>query len=152
MAVKIMPYDIDWEIPAGLNNFETHFFEFPNIQTNVREHFDAGGVTLDEVRAIQGRQANLVILNRNLTLEDIRTVEVFLIDPQEPQKEFEAFYTLDLQNPNQRMQNIQLIPTLSNLKPIYNNERMDVVVRINFWRSSTRTLPVRLEMELEAIK
>ena len=150
--VQLLPYEIDWEIPAGLNNFETHFFEFPNIRTRVNEFFDGSGIPLEEISVIQARQAELVVLEGNQILEDVRTLEVYLIDPMDPDREYEAFYTLDLQNPNQRDRSIRLIPSLTNLLPIFQNERMDVMVRINFWRNSSRNLAVRLDMELEALK
>ena len=120
--------------------------------TNTDEFFNSANVPLDEIQTIQARQAELIVRDPNLRLEDIRTVEVYLISPDDPQNEMEAFYTIDLQNPKQREQSIRLIPSLTNLKAIYNNESMKVMVRVNFWRTSSASIPVRLDMELEAFR
>lgn len=149
--VRIMPYEIRWEINAGLNSFETHFFEFYNIATNRTQHFAENELSIDEVDVIQGRQAQLILLDPSLTFEDVRSVEVYLAKGSDPDEDYEVFYTLDLENPNQRRQSIRLIPTLSNIKPIFFEDQMDVIVRINFWRTSTNNLPVRLEWEMEAL-
>ncbi len=147
---RIIPYILEWEIPSGLNSIETHFFEFNNVRTQVDEFFPDENFTLEDIEVLRPRQAKITLRDPSITFNDIRSVEVHMRQKQEPFTEYEVFYTLNLRQRDK--QEIRLLPTLTNVKSLFAGDRMEVTIRINFYRISARSTPVLLEMELEAFR
>jgi hypothetical protein len=147
---RIMPYVLDFEIPSGLNTFETHFFVFDNVRTQIGDFFPEGDLPLEDVSLIRPRRAELQLRDPNMTFNDIRSVEIHIQSKEEDGREFEIFYTLNLRQRDR--QTIKLLPTLSNVKEVFVSDRMEVQVRVNLYRLTTRPIPVLLEMELEALR
>lgn len=147
---RIMPYVLDFEVPSGLNTFETHFFVFDNVRTQIDDFFPEDDLPLEEVSLIRPRRAELQLRDPNITFNDIRSVEIHIQSKEEDAREFEVFYTLNLRQRDR--QTIELLPTLSNVKEIFVSDRMEVQVRVNLYRVTTRSIPVLLEMELEALR
>jgi len=147
---RIMPYILDFEIPSGLNTFETHFFAFENVQTQIEDYFPADELPLEDISIIRPRRAQLELRDPNITFNDIRSVEIHIEQKEEPFRDFEIFYTLNLQQRDRQV--IDLLPTLSNVKEIFVSDLMEVQVRVNLYRITSRPVPVLLEMELEALR
>ncbi len=147
---RIMPYVLDFEIPSGLNTFETHFFVFDNVRTQVEDFFPEDDLPLEEVSLIRPRRAELQLRDPNITFNDIRSVEIHIQSKEEDAREFEIFYTLNLRQRDRQV--IELLPTLSNVKEVFVSDRMEVQVRVNLYRLTSRPVPVLLEMELEALR
>jgi len=149
-VVRILPYTVSWEIPAGLNNFDTHFFEFSNID-NRKDEFFGGDLALSEIQNIRARRADLLLVGNNVSFNEVRSVEVWVYGIEDEEKDYEVFYTLDLRNQSGR-QAISLIPSLSNIIDLYQEDAFRLEVRVNFWTVSSINLPVRMEWEFEAIE
>lgn len=149
-VVRILPYTLSWEVPAGLNNFDTHFFEFNRIDNRASEFFGSE-LPLSEVKSVRARRADLVLLGNNINFDEVRSVEVWIYSDQDNEKDYEVFYTLDLRNRSGR-QAISLIPSLSDISDLYVDDSFTIEVRINFWTVSSTSLPVRMEWEFEAIQ
>ncbi len=147
---RIMPYVLDFEIPSGMNTFETHFFVFDNVRTQVEEFFPEDDLPLEEVSLIRPRRAELQLRDPNITFNDIRSVEIHIQSKEEDGREFEIFYTLNLRQRDRQV--IELLPTLSNVKEVFVSDRMEVQVRVNLYRVTSRSVPILLEMELEALR
>jgi len=147
---RIMPYVLDLEVPSGLNTFETHFFVFDNVRTQIGDFFPEDDLPLEDVSLIRPRRAELQLRDPNMTFNDIRSVEIHIQSKEEDGREFEIFYTLNLRQRDR--QTIELLPTLSNVKEVFVADRMEVQVRVNLYRLTTRPIPVLLEMELEALR
>ncbi|NBB89382.1 MAG: hypothetical protein GVX96_06335 [Bacteroidetes bacterium] len=147
---RIMPYVLDFEIPTGLNTIETHFFEFDNVQTQIKTFFPEDELPLEDIQLIRPRRAELQLRDPNISFNDIRSVEIRIAQKEEPFRDFEVFYTLNLRQRGR--QKINLLPTLSNVKEVFVSDLMEVEVRVNLYRLTSRPIPVLLEMELEALK
>lgn len=147
---RIMPYVLDFEIPTGLNTVETHFFEFDNVQTQIKTFFPEDDLPLEDIQLIRPRRAELQLRDPNISFNDIRSVEIRIAQKEEPFRDFEVFYTLNLRQRDR--QKINLLPTLSNVKEVFVSDLMEVEVRVNLYRLTSRPIPVLLEMELEALE
>lgn len=147
---RIMPYVLDFEIPSGLNTFETHFFAFDDVRTQIADYFPEDELPLEEIAIIRPRRARLELRDPNITFNDIRSVEIHISEQGEEARVFEIFYTLNLQQRDRQV--IDLLPTLSNVKEVFVADLMEVQVRVNLYRITSRPVPVLLEMELEALR
>lgn len=72
-----MSYRQDFEIPAGLNTFDTHVFPFVNIPTNKNSFFTANDVTESDITSITPREARL---NINFGDEDFYFVRQVIVE------------------------------------------------------------------------
>lgn len=147
---RIMPYVLDFEIPSGLNTFETHFFAFDNVRSQINEFFPEDQLPLEDISLIRPRKAQLRLRDPNITFNDIRSLEIHIQSKEEDAREFEIFYTLNLRQRDRQV--IDLLPTLSNVKEVFVSDRIEVQVRVNLYRITSRSIPVLLEMELEALR
>ena len=75
-----MDYRLDYNIAAGLNTFETHFFELSNIPTNATNLLQANNLTDGEIEAILPKSARLSTVFLTEDLDFIREVSVRLIN------------------------------------------------------------------------
>jgi hypothetical protein len=147
---RIMPYVLDFEIPTGLNTIETHFFTFENVRTQVETFFPENELPLEDIQIIRPRRAELQLRDPNISFNDIRSIEIRIAQKEEPFRDYEVFYTLNLQQRDR--QKIDLLPTLSNVKEVFVGDVMEVEIRVNLYRLTSRPIPVLLEMEMEALK
>jgi len=72
-----MSYQVDFEIPAGLNTFDTHGFPLRNIQTNKNTFLTANGIEEQDITRITPREARLSV---NLGEEDFYFVQTIVIE------------------------------------------------------------------------
>lgn len=138
-----MSYRQDFEIPAGLNTFDTHVFEFVNIPTNKNTFFLANDVTESDITDITPREARLSI---NFGEEDLYFVREVVIEifTQDNQRGKEIYFRENI--PLNTGRSIQLLPSLPQVTEELMSDQFSVRVEMLFRDISPTFIDARLEM------
>ncbi len=133
-----MPYRYQFDVPAGLNPLNTHFFERSGILTNA-----SSLIGNDEVNRIIPYRARLTSLD-NIDFSFIREIEVRVKDPDNPGLEIPAFYREEL--PFNTGRSIDLIATQANITDILSQPFIDVVVEFKLYSTTGQTFETDLQL------
>ena len=139
-----MEYTEAFEIQAGLNTFETHHFLLKNINTNINSYLANYGGSASELLAINPRSARLETLFSNATYDIITDISVrmYLDDPTDYK---EIFYREDV--PFNTGSNLDLIPTLVDVKEMLTDERYSIDVAFLFRETPPEFIESRLTFD-----
>jgi len=143
-----MPYFVDFELQAGLNTLETHFYRTVR-QSSFEEQLNALGRPASDIVSITPKFASLSTVFGDQDLDFIRQVFIRVYDTSDPENvNLEAFY-LDPVPPNTRKV-IRPFPGLANVLNIASLPYFGVEVGISLWEITPRSFDMRLEFELSA--
>lgn len=137
-----MPYRYQFDVPAGLNPLNTHFFERSGLVTNA-----SALLGNNEVGRIIPYTASLTSLD-NVDFGFIREIEVRVKDPDNPGLEIPVFYREEL--PQNTGRNINLIATQANITNILNKPSIDVIVEFKLYSTSGQTFQTDLQLSFIA--
>ena len=137
-----MPYRYQFDVPAGLNPLNTHFFRRAGIITNASTLIGSA-----DVNRIIPFQARLTSLD-NVEFGFIREIEVRVLDPDNPGLEIPIFYREEL--PQNTGRNIDLIATQANVTDILNKPSVDVIVEFKLYSTSGQTFQSDLQLSFLA--
>jgi len=136
---------MDFEIKAGLNTLETHFFLQPAALSTYEEQLELSGFDESLVAAIEPKFSQLSTVFRDVDLEFIRLIEIRVVDTFDPTFQREVFY-LDPVPPNTR-NIIRPFPGLTNVREIVSNPTFGIEVRIVFRFVPRDNYDMRLQMD-----
>lgn len=140
----------EFEVRAGLNQVETHFFIPPVINSSYDDLLESTGFDSEMVSAVTPKFCELTTPFGDIDLDYLRTIEVRVFDPFDQERTFEVFY-LDPVPQNSRG-TIRPFPGLLNVKNILSNPSFGIEVRLIFSRPPPTTENMRLLMEFSAVK
>ena len=138
---------VDFTIPAGLNTFETHFFQI-QVNSNFDDQLEATAVEEADVASIEPQFCEVATIFADRDLDFIRAIEVHVFDTFDPQNRREVFY-LDPVPGNTRTR-IRPFPGLQNVKDIVSDPSYGVEIRLRFIAPPPTTLDMRMEFEFAA--
>jgi len=137
-----MPYRYQFDVPAGLNPLNTHFFERNGLLTNASALLGS-----NEVGRIIPYTASLSSLD-NVDFGFIREIEVRVKDPDNPGLEIPVFYREEL--PQNTGRNINLIATQADVTNILNKPSIGVIVEFKLYSTSGQTFQTDLQLSFLA--
>ena len=144
-----MRHTVDFELHAGLNTLETHFYRVTNLQSQFQFQLDALSRNPEDIISVTPKFAQLSTVFQDEDLDFIRQVFVRVFDPSDPNNlNTEVFY-LDPVPPNTRTV-IRPFPGLANVKDITSGQIFGVEVGISLWEVTPKGFNMRLEFELSA--
>lgn len=147
-----MPYpNFDFEVPAGFSPTRTLVFLFDNVNTNFDFFAQQNSADTSAIYAISPYAARITSLdNQSYYFTEQVSVRICPDDGQECSFADEVFYVDNLQG---RADNdIQLLPSLRNVKPLLSGKRfrMEVVFFLNDF--TPYSVSSRLDMSFEAVR
>jgi len=135
----------EFNITAGLSTLEAHYFTRQNIPILFETQTNNSNIPIEDISSFTPSRANLVPGNGlNFDLSFIRSVNVFLLDPDDPEKRFEIFY-MDLVEPGEKSE-IRLFNNITDLKDILENDRANIGTRLEFYSPPPSSFDFRLNM------
>lgn len=137
-----MPYRYQFDVPAGLNPLNTHFFRRSGIVTNASALLGAS-----EIDRIIPYTARLTSLD-NVDFGFVREIEVRVIDPDNPNLEIPVFYREEL--PQNTGRTINLIAVQTDISDILKKPFIDVIVEVRLYSTSGQTFQTDLELSFLA--
>ena len=122
-----MNYQQDFEIPAGLNTFDTHVFTLNNIPTNKDAFFSANGIEETDITEIAPVEGELRVSFGQEELFFVREVVVEIFTTDNPTGK-EIYFREQV--PFNTGQSILLIPSLPKVTDILTEDRFSVRVEL----------------------
>ena len=140
---------VDFEIQAGLNTFDTHFFVVSPFESIYDDKLAASGVSPDEVIAIEAKDAILSSTFGDINLEFIHRISVYIFDPFDPSDKIEFFY-LD-PTPFRNSTSWRLFPGIADISDWIERDYFGIEVRLEFREITPSAIPMRLEFDLRVM-
>ena len=139
----VMQLEADFNILAGLNAFDTHFFIIRNVPTRIESYLN-NAVDEELIDRILPNRAELNARFVNVDWALVREVQILAVDPTDPNNKKEIFYhdRVDLNNVNE----LRLLSSLSEVKDILLQDWINLEVRLNFRRPTPVEIESRLTM------
>lgn len=141
-----IPMELNFSIPPGLNNFDTHYFTFDNVPTFYRNYVNnTTEANVDHVNPLGG-----IIEARfsNVDWGIMREVAIHVRSPNVPDWNPEALYQDVFRFSG--VERIELFPSSPELKDILFNDFVTIEVRLNFRNIPAQEMDVRLNMNFVA--
>lgn len=142
-------YSVDFEIQPGLNTFDTHFFVISPLNSQFDTRLASSGHTKDEVGAVEPKEGNLASVFKDVNLDFIHKVSVYIFDPFNPADKIEFFYLDPI--PYKSKTVIHLFPGIANLYDWIDRGFFGVEVRLNFRDITPALTQMRLEFDLRTM-
>ncbi len=140
---------IDFEITPGLNTFDTHFYVVEPLLSQFAVKLAASGKTIDDVVAIEAKDAYLGSTFGDINLEFIHQISVYIFDPFNPSDKIEFFY-LD-PTPFKNSTSWRLFPGIADISPWLERDYFGIEVRLNFRQVSPSLIPMRFEFDMRVM-
>ena len=143
-----MSYRQNFEIPAGLNTFDTFGFVFQDIPTNKNTFFAANDVTEADITSITPREARLSVNFGDEDLYFVREIVVEILTEEvnsEGNPRWKEIYFRE-NVPINTGQSIQLLPSLPEVTEELTSDQFSVRVEMLFRDITPTFVDTRLEM------
>ena len=137
------PPPIEFDIPPGLNTFDTHVYTISPISSQYAAHLNASGYTEDDVASIEAGDAYVTARFGDVNLDYIRRISVYIYDPFNPSDKTEFFYLDPVPYKNQT--SIRLFPGIADIRSYVERGFFGLELRFDF----RETTPVLAEMKFE---
>jgi len=141
-----MPYRVDFEITAGLNPFDAHYFNSPNINSKVDTLFSVHNVDQNEIISIQPHIGRLSTVFNDVDYDFVRDISVRIYN-DDPDDFREIFYRDEL--PLNTKGDIDLLPTLTDIQDFVKNDQFNIIVRFEFRNAPPEFIQSRLDYSFE---
>jgi len=145
----LLNHRVDFTIQPGLNTFDTHIYTVFPIESLLHDRLDDAGRTIDEVVAIEPKEAILSSVFQDVNLDFIDRVSVYIFDPFHPSNKIEFFYLEQI--PFKDKTSIELFPGIANVQEWMENEFFGIEVRLNYRQVSPSLINMRLEFDLRVL-
>jgi len=142
-----MTYQQDFEIPAGLNTFDTHVFTLNNIPTNKIAFFTGNGIEETDITEIAPVEGELRVSFGQEDLFFVREVVVEIFTTDNPTGK-EIYFREQV--PFDTGQSILLIPSLPKVTDILTEDRFSVRIELLFRAIPPSFIEARLNMVFRA--
>ncbi|MCB0657867.1 MAG: hypothetical protein KDC57_17095 [Saprospiraceae bacterium] len=146
-AIFTVESTTSFTIPAGLNTVETHYFLVENIPSSLNAQLKSHNLTLDDLTKINPLQCRLIALDGSPTYQFIENISVRIYTKKNPTKREIAFME---PVPLNTGSNLQLFPTLIDVKDYLSSSVYSVEIRLRLRGFSSRTVDTRLDLAFEA--
>jgi hypothetical protein len=144
-----MSHRVDFDLPPGLNTFDTHFFSVSPISSNYEAMLAAAGKTSADVVAIEAKDAYLSSTFGDVNLKFIHRISIYIFDPFNPDDRIEFFYLDPTQFKNAT--SWRLFPGITDITEWIERGFFGIEVRLELREVSPTFIPMRLEFDLRVM-
>jgi len=138
-----IPFQIDFEMNAGLNTIEDHFFEIRNISNVTQQILDAQGISNDQILRINPKAVRFFVMFDDTELGFIRECSITLFSDNVGRRS-EAFWTNSI--PFNAGPDIDIPGTLIDASDFLDQDRINVEVRLDTREINSRSISIRMDM------
>ncbi len=142
-------YTVEFDMPAALNPFEVHFFTIKNIDSRILAQLDQRGINFADVEQIGPGFAELrEQFGVNYDYIQEISIQIFKDDPNNWR---ELFYRDDTNLLNAGS-TLEMIPSLSNAKPMLDEDQFNLTVRVVLRVFPPSSTTNRLDFSLRVLR
>lgn len=143
-----MPYRVEFEIPAGLNTIDDHFFEINNIPTNADSIFSFYGVDKDAVFRIDPGIAELSTIFSNVNYGFIQEAAIEIFNDDNPVGK-EVFFRIQIpQNIGSRM---DMAATLVDAQEFLKQDNFNIRLILDTRQLNTEFIDTRITFNFRVL-
>lgn len=139
---------VDFDIPPGLNTYDTHFFIISPLPSFYQDKLALQGLTTADIGAVEAKTAILTSTFGDINLEFIHRISVHIFDPFNPSNKIEFLY-LD-PTPFRNESAWRLFPGLADISEWVEKEHFGIEIRLEFREISHTFIPMRLHIDMRA--
>jgi len=121
------PMEVAFDIPAGLNTVETHYFLLPNTPTFLGLSLSGNGFTDDDVTSMKSQNARFFEFSGSADLDFINSI---VINAYTDDDNIELFYHENIQFGSK--DDVQLLASIPELRDFLSQEFVNLEVGIRF--------------------
>jgi hypothetical protein len=143
------PPPIEFDIPPGLNTFDTHIYTFSPLPTQYLARLAESGHTAEEVIAIEAKDAVLSSLFQDENLYFMHRVSIYIFDPFNPADKVEFLYLDPVPFKDHTV--IRLFPGITDISEWIKREFFGIEIRLNFRENSPAFTEMKLQFDLRAM-
>ncbi len=140
-----VPYQVEFEIPAGLNTIETHVFEISNIPTRMDSLLSAFNIDKSTLKSIDPRDAKMRVTLGGLDYSFIREIEVYVFD-----QTFDKQIFFHNQVPLNAGGELPIIPTLVDAQDFLLQDKFNLRIELQLREFPSRFIPTRFNFSFKA--
>ncbi len=143
-----MPYQVEFEIPAGLNTIDEHVFEVNNIPTNADSIFSFYGYEKDAILRIDPGIANLSAIFSNSNYGFIReaAIEIFNDDNERGK---EVFFRIEI--PRNIGSQMSLAATLVDAQEFLKQDKFNIRLILDTRELSSEFIQTRIQFNFRVL-
>ena len=146
-----VPYQADFEIPAGLNPALEHVVTIPNLSNSFLGLLNQNGIDTARIVSVEAGRGDLIEISGIADLNFVLDVEVILFTDNNTDDGKEIYFRENL--PLNTGSTINLFQSLSNVEDLVFRENLGVEIRFRRLRApSPATLNIRFQFELSALE
>ncbi len=134
---------ISFDIPAGLNTIESHYFRIKDVYLFLDETLQNNGFPIGLNYEISGSKALLTSRLGGVDYSVIERISVFVVDKDDALKRVEIFYNENVSP--QTLSELRLLASISDISPYIHDKKVDLEVRIKF----RGFLPAQIKADLD---
>ncbi len=143
-----MTYRLDFEIPAGLNVVEDHFFQFRNIESNLDSLLSFHGYTREEIGTINPKSAQLVSVFSGDEYDFVQEFSIYLYDGQKNNLIYEAYWRNEI--PFNTGSLLQVPGTLLDATDFFEEDKIHIEARFDTRTTTTSFVNTRMDFTFVA--
>ncbi|MDX2136027.1 MAG: hypothetical protein SFV52_14680 [Saprospiraceae bacterium] len=143
-----MPYQVTFDIPPGINAFDTHYFNLFNISSQYQTFLAQQGVPDSLIVSINTQQAGMSGIFGDESFNFIQEVSLRIFDERKPDDWLEIAYRSP--TPLEPGNRLDLIPTLVDARRFLQNPRFSLAVVLRLRQTPPVEVPVRLNLVMRA--
>ncbi len=121
---------VEFQIPAGLNTIESHFFKISNVPIFYTETLSNNGLDVNTPKEVSGLRALIRSKFNDVDLSSIERISVFIVNKSNRTDRVEIFYNEQI--PFNQNREIRLLSNISNFYSYIKDNSIDLEVRIKF--------------------
>jgi len=138
-----MTYRMDFEIPAGLNTVEDHFFQFRNIESNLDSLLSFHGYTREDIGSINPQGAQLLSSFSGDEYDFVYEFSIYIYDGIQNDLAYEAFWRNEIPLNTGRL--LQVPGTLIDAKDFFEGDKIHIETRFDTRTTTTSFIESQLE-------
>ncbi|NNE28535.1 MAG: hypothetical protein HKN16_02795 [Saprospiraceae bacterium] len=138
-----IPFRVEFEIPAGINIFEDHFFQFPNLPNNYQNILTQQGIDPSRVKRINPASTRMSVQFDNTSLSFIREASLYLFSDQVG-RQSEAFWTPEI--PFNQSDILNIPGTLIDASDFFEESWINMELRLDTREVPSSFINVRLDI------
>lgn len=124
----------DFDIPAGLNNIETHYLYLRNVPTFYKQFADSKGFDLAAITSVRAARGLIRSDFQTFRYDFIDRISVSVVSRKDPLQRREMYYLDDV--PFNTDDELRMLSSATELIDVISEEFVDIEIRLNL-RAST---------------
>lgn len=132
----------EFDIPAGLNNIETHYLFLRNVPTFYKQFATANGVDSAGIQSVRAARGLLTSQFQNINFDFIDRISISVVSRNDPNIRREMYYLDEV--PFNTGPELRLLSSVTELREVIREEFVDIEIRLNLRVSSGTSIRTKL--------